>query len=296
MMIKPITLLPQLNILYNTGISKGYATGWDDLDELFTVKPGEFTVLTGMPSHGKSEWLDNLLVNLAINHNFRIAIFSPENHPLELHASKIIEKYATEHFFNTPHGNRMNQDDMMSCLDLMNRNFGFVVPKETAFTPIDIINDALPWLEQSAVQPRLLVVDPWNEMDHYRPAGLTETEYISRVLTELRRAARDYNTHLVLVAHPMKMNKDKEGNYPVPRPYDISGSAHWYNKADNCIAVWRDVQNNPERTEIHIQKVRFKGTGKPGMQVLMYNRTINTFQEPREFNSGKSNGRYGSDD
>jgi twinkle protein len=285
LIIEPFKLLAELNDLFKQGINKGFTTGWNELDEFFTVKTSEFTVLTGMPSHGKSEWLDNLLVNLALKHNFRIAIFSPENHPLELHAAKIIEKISQQQFFTSKFGNKIDHDDMITCLQVMNKHFGFIVPKDNAFTPIDIVNDAMPWLEQSIIQPRLLVVDPWNEMDHYRPSGLTETEYISRTLTELRRAARAFNTHLVLVAHPMKMNKDKDGNYPVPRPYDISGSAHWFNKADNCIAVWRDVQNNPERTELHIQKVRFKGTGKPGMQVLMYNRTTNSYEEPRPFNN-----------
>ncbi len=171
----------------------------------------------------------------------------------------------------------MTADEMMDCIDEMSKNFAFVKPAENAFTPIDIINEALPWLNQSLVQPKALIIDPWNEMDHYRPAGLTETEYISRILTELRRAAREYDTHLFLVCHPMKMQKDKDGNYPVPRPYDISGSAHWYNKADNCIAVWRDVQNAPLHTEIHVQKVRFKGTGKPGIVNLRYDLNKNSY-------------------
>ena len=275
-MINPWSLLAQLNTLYNTGISSGHKTGWHSIDQHFTVKAGEFTVLTGMPSHGKSEWLDNLLVNLAMTSNHRIAIFSPENHPLELHVSKILEKYTQSRFFGN---RRMSQDEMMECLEAMNKNFAFCVPKETAFTPIDIMNECLPFLNESCVQPKILVIDPWNEMDHYRPAGLSETEYISRTLTELRRAARENNTHLILVCHPMKMQKDKDGNYPVPRPYDISGSAHWYNKADNCIAIWRDVINEPLLTQVHVQKVRFKGTGKPGMIELNYDETCNSYRE-----------------
>ena len=68
----------------------------------------------------------------------------------------------------------------------------------------------------------------------------------------------------------MKLNKGPDGNYPVPRPYDISGSAHWFNKADNCIAIWRDVMNNPQLTQVHIQKVRFNSTGHPGVAELLY--------------------------
>lgn len=279
MIIKPHDLLVNLNELYRKGISRGSPTGWESLDELWSVKPGEFTLLTGIPSHGKSEWLDNLVVNLAMNHNFRIAIFSPENHPLELHAAKIMEKYAQDKFFGN---NRMSHDEMLDCLKLMNKSFAFIKPSETEFTPMHIINEALPWLDQSLTQPRALIIDPWNEMDHYRPNGLSETEYISRILTELRRAAREFKTHLFLVAHPIKMAKGANGKYLVPRPYDISGSAHWFNKADNCISIWRDIEDSPDMTEVHIQKVRFKWTGKPGMVTLRYNHDTSSYDEPRK--------------
>lgn len=282
MIISPKELAPKVAELYAKGFSRGYTTGWRSLDEYFTVKPGELTVMTGMPSHGKSEWLDNLVVNLAMNHNFRIAIFSPENHPLELHMAKIIEKYQQKHFFETTGyfgRDRMSSDEMLDCIDEMAKSFAFVKPDENAFTPFDIINEALPWLNQSLSRPKALIIDPWNEMDHYRPVGLSETEYISRTLTELRRAARDFNTHLFLVCHPMKMQKDKDGNYPVPKPYDISGSAHWFNKADNCITVWRDVVNNPTLVEIHMHKIRFKWTGKVGMVNLHYDVAKNSYFE-----------------
>lgn len=283
MIIAPKELAKQVMELYGEGISRGYLTGWKSMDEYFTVKPSEFTVVTGMPSHGKSEWLDNLVVNLAMNHNFRVAVFSPENHPLQLHMAKILEKYQQKHFFETEgyfKRERMTPDEVLDAIDAMGQSFAFIKPAENAFTPIDIINEAMPWLDQSRLsRPKALIIDPWNEMDHYRPAGLSETEYISRTLTELRRAARDFNVHLFLVCHPMKMQKDKEGNYPVPKPYDISGSAHWYNKADNCIAVWRDPVNNPTLTEVHIQKVRFKWTGKVGMVNLRYDVVKNSYTE-----------------
>jgi twinkle protein len=279
MIVKPKDLIVEVTALYNGKLEKGVSTGWGELDEFFTVKESEFTVVTGMPSHGKSEWLDALAVNLVMNHNYRIAIFSPENYPLELHVAKIIEKLSEEKFFGS---NRIKHDDMQMCLDVMQKHFAFVVPSENQFTPKDILSEAYPWLNQSGTQPKAMIIDPWNEMDHYRPNGLSETEYISRTLTELRRMSRDFKVHLFLVAHPKMMNKDKDGNYPVPRPYDISGSAHWYNKADNCIAIWRDVANNPELVEIHIQKVRFKTTGKPGKATLRYNSEMSRYEHPRD--------------
>jgi twinkle protein len=269
MIVRPNELLTDVQKIYDEGIGKGYSTGWANVDEFLTIKPKQLTIITGMPSHGKSEWLDALCVNLARLHQFRVCFFSPENHPLEMHCKKIIEKIAHKPFWGN---HRMDKDTMDKAMDVANKYFSFVKIEETAFRPTDIIDEALPWLDMSAMitAPKALVIDPWNEMDHSRPSGLSETEYISQTLTVLRKAAREFDVHLFLVAHPMKLQKQQDGNYPVPKPYDISGSAHWYNKADNAIAIWRDVVNEPERTEVHIQKVRFNSNGHPGMTELYY--------------------------
>ncbi|MGH8580860.1 MAG: hypothetical protein ACREVK_12330, partial [Gammaproteobacteria bacterium] len=45
------------------------------------------------------------------------------------------------------------------------------------------------------------------------------------------------------------------------------------NKADNCIAVWRDLADENSRVvEIHVQKVRFKDVGRVGKAELIYHR------------------------
>ncbi len=268
MIVRPGEMFLDVQRIYDEGVGQGHSTGWENVDEFLTIKPKQLTIITGMPSHGKSEWLDALCVNLARLHKYRICFFSPENHPLEMHCKKIIEKIAKKQFWGK---DRMNDDEMMKAMETADKYFSFVKIDETSFRPTDIINEALPWLDATGLTyPKALVIDPWNEMDHSRPSGLSETEYISQTLTVLRKAARDFNVHLFLVAHPMKLQKQADGNYPVPKPYDISGSAHWYNKADNAIAIWRDVVNQPERTEVHIQKVRFNSNGHPGMSELYY--------------------------
>ena len=117
-----------------------------------------------------------------------------------------------------------------------------------------------------------LIIDPWNEIEHFRPNNLSETEYISMALSKIRRFARVYNVHVWVVAHPAKIRKDpKTGNYPVPTPYDISGSAHWRNKADNCITVFRNFKEKAkDHVDIYIQKIRFKEIGRIGDLTLRY--------------------------
>ena len=57
-----------------------------------------------------------------------------------------------------------------------------------------------------------------------------------------------------------------DGKYPVPTPYSVAGGAHWRNKADNSITVYRNVgEEDDDISDIHIQKIRFKEIGQVGM-------------------------------
>jgi twinkle protein len=125
-----------------------------------------------------------------------------------------------------------------------------------------------------------IVIDPWNQLEHYRPAGISETEYVSMTLSLVINWVRERNCHLWLVAHPSKMQRNKDGNLPVPTPHDVSGSAHFWNKADNCITVARDQRDYQKQdVDIHVQKVRFKHIGHIGIATLMYDRVTGRYHE-----------------
>jgi len=126
---------------------------------------------------------------------------------------------------------------------------------------------------------RGLIIDPWNEFEHTRPSGQTETEGISQALTQIRRFARNHGVHVWLVAHPQKLYRREDGSYPVPTPYDISGSAHWRNKADNCLTVWRDENEPDQPVRLYVQKIRFREVGKVGMVALQFDRVTGRYKD-----------------
>lgn len=264
---------------YEHGSPKGVSTGWHDLDPLYTVMEGEWTLVTGIPGHGKSEWLDALSVNLARRLGWTFAMFSPENQPLEYHAEKLVEKYVGKPFRAGPH-ERMTEAEFEDASTWLDNHFTFVLPELP--TVETIIETAKSLVRRHGISG--FVIDPWNEIDHSRASQITETEHISQSLSRIRKFARDFNVHVWLVAHPAKLRK--EGNaYPVPTPYDVSGSAHWRNKADNCIAVYRDVQAEDSLVQIHVQKVRKKTNGRVGVAELRYNKLVGqyTCQQPAYF-------------
>tara|TARA_R100000655_G_scaffold109881_1_gene166112 strand:+ start:1315 stop:3036 length:1722 start_codon:yes stop_codon:yes gene_type:complete len=245
---------------------KGASTGWANVDEFYTVLPGEWTLVTGIPGHGKSEFLDALLVNLARLHGWKFGMFSPENHPVEYHTEKLIEKYTGKPFSDGPN-ERLNATELDTAVTFIDQHFHFQLPDRPTIDTL--LEQGRQMVSQHGV--RGLVIDPWNEVEHVRDGGVPETEYISLTLSKIRRFARDNGVHVWIVAHPAKLYKEKDtGDYPVPTPYDVSGSAHWRNKADNCITVYRHLKDKNKPVEIHVQKVRKKYVGGIGMAEMRY--------------------------
>lgn len=280
-----LDLSEKINRLYLNGWEIGSPTGWRGLDPYYTVRPGEVTVVTGIPNSGKSSWLDNLIVNLAKGQGWGIAVFSAENQPMEDHMARLIEK-ASGAPFGLGKQDRLSQAELDVAKDWLGQHFTWILPSDDTDWTLEMILDrARQLVYRKGI--RGLVIDPWNELEHLRPIGMTETEYISVSLKRIRVFARRYGVHIWIVAHPAKLYRDKEGNYPVPTMYDISGSAHWRGKADNGICIWRKLGDEHTRVvEVHIQKIRFRQIGKIGMAELIYNSPTGTYHDlanaPRE--------------
>lgn len=276
--VRASDLSREIEALYQNGVQRGCSTGWKSLDDYYTVRLGELTVITGVPNSGKSNWLDAMLVNLAESDGWKFAVFSPENQPLENHASRLMEHHAKVPFRHGP-TQRMTREMVMAETDWLDAHVQFMLPPDEDDWSVDwILKTAEILVRRTGING--LVIDPWNEISHDRPAGLTETEYVSVCLRKIRQFGRRTKTHIFIVAHPQKMYRDKSGEYPVPSLYDISGSAHWRNKADNGIVVYRDI-NEPDKpgVEIHIQKVRFREIGKVGGVELKYDKVTGSYSD-----------------
>lgn len=248
--------------LKKNGLPGGLSTGLDTLDQYYTVRQGDLCIVTGIPGMGKSEFLDQLLINLARLHGWRFAMCSPENQPIDLHVVKLVEKYAGKNFKAIP------EAELDRILDWLDEHFTFILPEEEV-TLDSILEKATALVLRKGIQG--LVIDPWNEVEHQRGDKLSETEYVSLCLGKIKRWNRKHNVASWIVAHPTKMGKDINGKVEIPTLYSISGSANWRNKADVGITIHRNPTNPNDRTvQVHIQKVRWKIVGKVGLAELIY--------------------------
>ncbi len=276
----------RLRDLWGAGLTRGDSTGWRAVDELYTVAPGLVTVVTGWPGSGKSEWVDALAMNL-LRQGWAVAYYSPENLPVEVHLSKLVEKVAGRPFGRGPTERlALEEADEIAALELGER-VAFMDPGDDTLHLGEIRDAAMMhFARQPEGSKRLVVIDPWNEVRHLRVPGEPETDYVSQALGMVRRWARAEDVHVVIVAHPAKQPREA-GKLPVPKPDMIAGSQHWWNKVEQAITVWRDYGDDEADVEVHVHKVRFKHHGRIGMAGLRYDRVTGRYLEPQRDAEGR---------
>lgn len=262
--------------IYEKGIGSGASTGYANVDELYSVVEGQLTVVTGHPSSGKSEFIDQLMINLSEKYRWRFAICSFENEP-RIHIAKLISKYLKLPFFDgkTP---RMTKEEMEGGKQFVQSNFSFLYQADGTLSSVDSIIERLK-IAVLRHGVRGAVIDPYNYIQRDR-GDVSETEWVSDVLTRLRVFAQAHGIHLWFVAHPTKMMRDANGDIPAPKGYDISGSAAWFAKADVGLTVHRPDPAHSPISEIHIWKCRFSWAGKQGKTELSFDSPTSTYHLP----------------
>ena len=253
----------ELEALFEKGLQKGATLDMGDLDNLLSVEVGRLMIVTGIPGDGKSEFLDEMAVRLSLFYDWRCAWFSPENFPVTLHHPKLMEKLIGKRFKK----GTMTPMEFEAAVGYLSRNFFDILPEE-GYRVDTILEKAEALVRRKGI--RVFILDPYNCLEHQIPQGQSETQYISEFLEKLRSFAHRRQVLVVLAAHPTKMKKDPiSGKYPVPTMYDVSGSAAFFNKADFGIAIERDRTQGV--TRIHVQKVKFRHLGQPGVASFRYN-------------------------
>ena len=253
----------ELLTLFEKGMQKGAVFGLGALDDMLSVETGRLMVVTGIPGDGKSEFLDEMTIRLSLAYGWKCAYFSPENYPVTLHHQKLVEKLIGKRFMKGV----MSEEEFEAGVDYLSQNFFDILPEE-GYQVENILQLAEMLVRRKGI--RVVVLDPYNCLEHQIPSGQSETQYISEFLEKLRSFARRRQVLVILAAHPTKLKQDPiTKRFPVPSMYDISGSAAFFNKADFGLAVERDRTRGV--TRIHVQKVKFRHLGYPGVASFRYN-------------------------
>jgi len=259
----------RLNELYTKGTGKGYSTGYASVDEIYTVAPAQLTVVTGYPSSGKSNFVDQIMVNLADKHDWKFAVCSFENQP-EIHISRLMEIYTKRRFFDGK--DRMSESDKEIAFKFVKEHFLFIDTNGEEPSTLDsILERARVAVKRMGV--RGLVIDPYNYIELPKSDG-TETNAISDMLTRVQKFCKAHDVHTWFVAHPSKITRQGT-EQPRPDGMSIAGSMAWWAKTDCGLTVHR----KDHHVEIAVWKCRYRWVGTQGETTMLYNKTAGTYSE-----------------
>lgn len=277
-------LAEEIDYYYEHGLPGGFSTGLKSVDRLFRLAPGSFYIFTGRPGHGKSSFIAQILLNAAKLHDWSIAIFSAEDSPTSAWIIKSLQRL-TGKPFSPDDPNRMTQEEKAEGMRFLKEHFIPIVPNEATFSIDEILRLAKIAVFRRGI--KILLIDPWNEVEFSVPRGMDRQDYISQVLTKMRIFGRQHDVAVILVAHPRKSpassKKDSdEVKESIPDLDDVSGSGHFRAKADIGIVVHRDIMNVNGKQVFKVinMKVRQPWHGDLGSVDLEFDKTTGLITDP----------------
>lgn len=277
-------LKQSIDELSKEGLPKGLYTGVKSLDNIFRLDKGRLITITGVPNHGKSEFVDFLTTTYNKRYGMKTLYFSPENQPVAFHLAKLMAKYTGKQYNPSTY----TTEETDTAIDYIGDNFFFMnYERITRLDDILMLSEQL--IKNEGVE--IIVIDAYNKIDSDKSVSEMETEFIGKLLDKLCRFAIKHDIMLILVAHPRKMERDRNHGYQIPTAYDINGSANFFAKSDYVLTAHRDIPN--DEVLIRVSKVKFSHYGKQGDCRLKYdvesgNYYDSTF-DPLAFLDGDSN-------
>ena len=238
------------------GFKRGYQVGLSNFDSIFSTYTGQFITVTGIPSSGKSDFVDQMVVGYNQNYDWKTAFASPENAPTYLHAHKIMRKV----WQDMPRKDDIGTDKWNAVADHVNDNFFFIDMER--YTLDSVLRKGAELVKRKGI--KCLVIDPFNKIRDIDSNLEDVNRYTMEYLSKIEIFAKKYDVLVFVVAHPTKMYKDKDGKMEEPTMYNIKGGGEWYDASYHGLLIHRDYENKTVKAKV--LKVKFQNLGENGAE------------------------------
>ena len=240
------------------GFKKGFQIGLDNFDNIFSTYTGQFITVTGIPSSGKSDFVDQMVVGYNQQYGWKTAFASPENAPTYLHAHKLMRKV----WGDMPTKGDIGRDKWNQVADHVNDNFFFIDMER--YTLESVLRKGAELVKRKGI--KCLVIDPYNKVRDVDCTTEDVNRYTMEYLTKIETFAKKYDVLVFIVAHPTKMYKDSNGKIEEPTMYNIKGGGEWYDASYHGLLVHRDYEL--KTTKVKVLKVKFQNLGENGAEAF----------------------------
>jgi twinkle protein len=237
------------------GFKPGYQIGMREFDSIFSTYTGQFITVTGIPSSGKSDFVDQMCVGYNQLYGWKTAYASPENQPTFLHAHKLMRKI----WGGMPSEADINTEKWNQIADLCNSSFYHIDMEK--YTLEHVLKKGAELVKRKGI--KCLVIDPYNKVRSAKPST-DVNQYTLDYLEQIDVFAKKYDVLVIVVAHPTKMYKDGNGKIEEPTMYNIKGGGEWYDASYHGLLVHRDY--DAQTVKVKVLKVKFQNLGENGAE------------------------------
>ncbi len=238
------------------GFKPGFQVGLKNFDKIFSTYTGQFITVTGIPSSGKSDFVDQMVVGYNNMYGWKTAFASPENQPTYLHAHKLMRKT----WEDMPTQGDIGSDKWQQVTEKVNDNYFFIDMER--YTLESVLRKGAELVKRKGI--KCLVIDPYNKVRDVDCKTEDVNRYTMEYLTKIEVFAKKYDVLVFIVAHPTKMYKGNDGKIEEPTMYNIKGGGEWYDASYHGLLVHRDYE--AKTTKVKVLKVKFQNLGENGAE------------------------------
>ncbi len=245
-----------------------WSPGFDEWGSKIMFSPKMISLLIGHPGHGKTVLASQIWFNVVKRYQVPICVATFETRP----KPHYIRNLRT--FYSGRLEKEMDYGDIKTADEWINNYYNFVIHPEQKPNLVWFLDVA----ETAVIRngAKIILIDPWNRLEAARNRWETETEYVLKCLRSMAVFAQDMNVHLMIIAHPAKMDAARKGGPPLLE--DTSGSKHFENVIDQGLVVHRpdmydDAIDRKTACVLYQRKTRFEELGYPCKVNLRYDLT-----------------------
>jgi len=222
----PTEYLEDVKSYFNDDLTSGLGLPFHKTHTDFRVRSGEVSLVTGYSGHGKSAWLNYVMLHLLQQQRTMIASF-------EMLPKQTLGRMCQQT------GEAMPNDEYIADFvnKLEKRLYMYDPEGETSAAKVlEVI-----YFAAETLGVKLFVIDSLMK------CGIASEDYAKQkqFINSLCVSARDLGVHIFLVAHSRKTSSEDEGS----SKFDVSGSSDITNLVDNVLSVHRNKKRERELAE-----------------------------------------------
>ena len=172
-----------------------------------------------------------------------------------MHAHKLIRKV----WGALPHKSDIGGDKWNEVTEHVNDNF-FFIDMDT-YKLESVLKKGAELVKRKGI--KCLVIDPFNKVRSEDGSGDVNV-YTMDYLSKIESFAKKYDVLVMVVAHPVKMPRGKDGKTEEPNMYNIKGGGEWYDASYHGLLVHRDYE--AKTVKVKVLKVKFQNLGENGAE------------------------------